>query len=906
MDLFAALAAIASDPSAVPLWLVVAFAAGMYPVGMLFGCSACCGAVCRSCCRDDISQVVIDFALEGTGEQLIKATPWLGNYAFNYESMGFKVDPLGDLVHPYWNWANELPMFIAEGQESGAKWLFPAVANAGGVSPLLTAVYASPMGNTERTEFINGESVTITPRPPHSIVQESSLTAVVPECADATFISGRLNASFSGDRGVYEYTGDRIVNLSVSCQPDEGTVIFDVQSHDGQTPGDCDTCTPSVSRMMSHPASFLLNPCSSSSGRFSITREYSALSVSVDIMSQGSQDCQSTITAKAARSWGHLSAGCMQETTYTLQASEQDCYPFSAWPNKTTVEGPLLYDEQLVTLAASSCFGSGFNGIGTAPAGVPGVDDGPLAAVEIIDGGSGYAIKGRVEPTPGAVEIISDTGSGAELVISWAEDADACGRPVWSVASVSLRSEPGDDGGSGYTDGSPLSVVASAPVFAHSPASLNAVTGREEPSVVMDVSEGTGAELAITFTQASGPPATWAIDEITVVDGGSGYSDGATVVFHPATAADFTQGYAYGQIETEGGVIVGVTLYDAGQYYRSDGEIESVTVQDGGAYYEESDTATAIVADVEIEIQQKSPSDGTGAAVLATVDSDPASVTFGQIVGLSISGGPAYSEPTLSLSVPGGSGGSLEITGYFLHDSGGAVGYYGISGVTVASGGSGYTDKTQATVTLGAGDQKLPSSSAASITVRTALRAPSDDWTLSPNGVATGSGLVVSLTLASTGTRWAATAASVVSGGTGYTVGDLHDVDAVEGPTLFQATIEITSVGLGGVVTGIAIAYEGEFGGVDTGVIDSIQLGWRGAYRKVSQSQDGGDGYLAIHYEPGVCAGEGAPYRSCYAACAGASPTGGRACEDITGRGFLFRRGCPDYTYDITIQQRGA
>ena len=45
MDL---LAAIAAEPTLLPLWAVLAFAAGMYPVGMLFQCSPCC-APCSAC-----------------------------------------------------------------------------------------------------------------------------------------------------------------------------------------------------------------------------------------------------------------------------------------------------------------------------------------------------------------------------------------------------------------------------------------------------------------------------------------------------------------------------------------------------------------------------------------------------------------------------------------------------------------------------------------------------------------------------------------------------------------------------------------------------------------------------------------------------------------------------------------
>jgi len=51
------LAAIASDPSALPLWLVLAFAAGMYPVGMLFSCTPCC-APCTICTEGSLPDTV--------------------------------------------------------------------------------------------------------------------------------------------------------------------------------------------------------------------------------------------------------------------------------------------------------------------------------------------------------------------------------------------------------------------------------------------------------------------------------------------------------------------------------------------------------------------------------------------------------------------------------------------------------------------------------------------------------------------------------------------------------------------------------------------------------------------------------------------------------------------------------
>jgi len=51
------LAAIASDPSSLPLWLVLAFAAGMYPVGMLFSCTPCCNP-CSLCNEGSLPETV--------------------------------------------------------------------------------------------------------------------------------------------------------------------------------------------------------------------------------------------------------------------------------------------------------------------------------------------------------------------------------------------------------------------------------------------------------------------------------------------------------------------------------------------------------------------------------------------------------------------------------------------------------------------------------------------------------------------------------------------------------------------------------------------------------------------------------------------------------------------------------
>jgi len=65
----------------------------------------------------------------------------------------------------------------------------------------------------------------------------------------------------------------------------------------------------------------------------------------------------------------------------------------------------------------------------------------------------------------------------------------------------------------------------------------------------------------------------------------------------------------------------------------------TVTITEPGVYYREDDEAEPYVADVTVTITQNPPSEGAGAQLSATVDSDPASATFGQITGVTIDDG---------------------------------------------------------------------------------------------------------------------------------------------------------------------------------------------------------------------------------------------------------------------------
>lgn len=203
------------------------------------------------------------------------------------------------------------------------------------------------------------------------------------------------------------------------------------------------------------------------------------------------------------------------------------------------------------------------------------------------------------------------------------------------------------------------------------------------------------------------------------------------------------------------------------------------------------------------------------------------------------------SEPTLTLTAPGGTGGAVAITSYSKYTDSVYSGYWGISGLSVTSGGSGYTDNAAVTLSLGTDDKQKPGTPAPTIRIRTVADPPADDWTLTSYSQ-NGSGLVVSLTLARLpylegyGPLFEATAATVVDGGAGYEVGD--ELDAIGSTTDpgNPAVLSVTSVDGNGAVTGLSVLFGGYHEGTDTGVIESAEFtstavglpSSQGAYRK--------------------------------------------------------------------------
>jgi hypothetical protein len=185
---------------------------------------------------------------------------------------------------------------------------------------------------------------------------------------------------------------------------------------------------------------------------------------------------------------------------------------------------------EFITLEFSACFGGGAAARVTAPGGDPEADKGPISAVELTNGGSGYASLGRVAPTLAAYANSSGGGTGAEFSVSTQLAQDDCGRDYWKVSSVVAKT-----GGSGYSDGDQIVLTVSEGDVGGG-AYITLFTARSEPTLTASVSDpwgggGSGANLSVVLAQNTGTPATWRVDSVTVNNGGSGYYDGQPVAF---------------------------------------------------------------------------------------------------------------------------------------------------------------------------------------------------------------------------------------------------------------------------------------------------------------------------------------------------------------------------------------
>lgn len=141
LDLLAAISSV--DPPAVLAWLVLVFAAGMYPVGMMLGsnCSACCG--CATCAEGELPDTVT-VAISGYNDEYVQGPDLaLLSFTSNYGSgaSGRVAAPSGDPA------TDKGPISVVEVSYSGSGY-----AVLGRVAPTLT-ISGYPYGSGTGATF---------------------------------------------------------------------------------------------------------------------------------------------------------------------------------------------------------------------------------------------------------------------------------------------------------------------------------------------------------------------------------------------------------------------------------------------------------------------------------------------------------------------------------------------------------------------------------------------------------------------------------------------------------------------------------------------------------------------------------------------------------------------------------
>jgi hypothetical protein len=144
----------------------------------------------------------------------------------------------------------------------------------------------------------------------------------------------------------------------------------------------------------------------------------------------------------------------------------------------------------------------------------------------------------------------------------------------------------------------------------------------------------------------------WALNDFAINNAGSGYAAGDELVFTLTNGVghcgDFVTPWVVKTVGPGGSIIDfeldtdDKDLIDGWfrEYYAAGGPIEFIQVTGVGAYYAPGPT-TLEVATVTVTVAQRGRAEGTygGAAISATINTNPNSATFGQITGLNIANG---------------------------------------------------------------------------------------------------------------------------------------------------------------------------------------------------------------------------------------------------------------------------
>jgi hypothetical protein len=332
-----------------------------------------------------------------------------------------------------------------------------------------------------------------------------------------------------------------------------------------------------------------------------------------------------------------------------------------------------------------------------------------------------------------------------------------------------------------------------------------ATLARVEPTITADGPGGSGADITVTLSEEEdecGLP-YWTISGLTVVDGGSGYTDGDAIVF-TLGAGETEQSAAFALIQTSRdepeltieppedtgtGATFTVSLTVTGSNPQT-WYISGITVTDGGTGYSDGDFATV----------------GLGSG---DVEQTPATLVILTV----------RDEPELTLSGPA----DLTVN---VASLGGTPEVWEISSITVDDGGSGYSDGQSLNIILGPDDVDA-TGSGAYLVVNTVRDEPTLFAQDQPGSGGTGAVLVVNVV--QSGNVWVVNSITVTNGGTGYTDGETFDILPSAGQTVSAASV--TANVTGGVITSFTISNAGEYF-LDTGVIDTVDVLYGGSYFK--------------------------------------------------------------------------
>lgn len=225
--------------------------------------------------------------------------------------------------------------------------------------------------------------------------------------------------------------------------------------------------------------------------------------------------------------------------------------PYTLTVNASGFEKCSFFPTDVTILSVSSCFGSGgLVRVVTDSDYVGSPNERTILSAEVLEPGSGYAIKGRVQPT---IELTAPTLRGADCTFTpaFTEVTLKCSECLkwWtpSGATIECNGDPEIPESVPSPGSAPLAVrmvngsmaADSRNIEEFSTATVTLADGgghpqltvnyhRAEPTLTASLSGGSGAELTPVLEAKAGG---WAVASVTVSAGGSGYADGQAVQF---------------------------------------------------------------------------------------------------------------------------------------------------------------------------------------------------------------------------------------------------------------------------------------------------------------------------------------------------------------------------------------